>query len=169
MPAREPPGVEIKGSDECGDESFELESNLLEISPLQLSLSRIRRALDDAARYRRRTPSLMRSILSIAAYSVLSKTTTPTGECAKNDRRFRARCSRIPSVSKARRRRQDGIRMERESSDIKSSRRRRTKVEALNSIQIASFLLFIGAKMQRRREAMRTEDLLAALNLQERR
>ena len=23
MPAREPPGVEIKGSDECGDESFE--------------------------------------------------------------------------------------------------------------------------------------------------
>src|SRR5947209_19957678 len=70
---------------------------------------------------------------------------------------FRARCSRIPSVSKARRRRQDGIRMERESSDIKSSRRRRTKVEALNSIQIASFLLFIGTKMQRRREAMRTE------------
>ena len=59
--------------------------------------------------------------------------------------------------------------MERESLDIKSSRRRRTKVEALNSIQIASFLLFIGAKMQRRREAMRTEDLLAALNLQERR
>src|SRR5436190_2646144 len=85
MPAQEPPGVEIKGSDECGDESFEFR---VEISPLQLSLSRIRRALDDAARYRRRTPSLMRSVLSIAAYSVLPKTTTPTGECARNDRRF---------------------------------------------------------------------------------
>ena len=70
---RESPPVEIKGSDEYGDESFELESNLLEISPLQSSLSRIRRALDDTAIYRRRTPSLMRSILSIAAYSVLSK------------------------------------------------------------------------------------------------
>src|SRR3954447_16275014 len=116
MPAREPPGVEIKGSDECGDESFELESNLLEISPLQLSLSRIRRALDDAARYRRRTPSLMRSILSIAAYSVLSK--IDDADWGRNARGmtvgFRARCSRIPSVSKARRqRRQDGMRMER--------------------------------------------------------
>ena len=50
-----------------------------------------------------------------------------------------------------------------ESSDIKSRRRRRSKVEALNSKQIVTFLLFIGAKMQRRREAMRTEDLLAAL------
>ena len=53
--------------------------------------------------------------------------------------------------------------MERESLDIKSNRRRRTKVEALNSMQIASFLLFIGAKMRRRREAMRIEDLPVAL------
>ena len=53
--------------------------------------------------------------------------------------------------------------MERESSDIKSSRRRRRKVEALNSMQIVFFLLFIGAKMRRRREAMRIEDLLVAL------
>ena len=81
MPAREPPGVEIKGSDECGDESFEFRVQFgARISPLQSSLSRIRRALDDAAIYRRRTPSLMRSVLSIAAYSVLSKLTTPTGE-----------------------------------------------------------------------------------------
>src|SRR3954451_514703 len=89
--------------------------------------------------------------------------TTPTGNARGMTVGFRARCSRIPSVSKARRRRQDGMRMERESSDIKSRRRRRRKVEALNSMQIVSFLLFIGAKMQRRREAMRTEDLLAAL------
>ena len=53
--------------------------------------------------------------------------------------------------------------MERESLDIKSSRRRRTKVEALNSMQIVSFLLFLGVKMRRRREAMLIEDLLAAL------
>src|SRR4051812_34698164 len=70
------------------------------------------------------------------------------------------------SVSKARRRRrQDGMRMERESSDIKSSRRQRRKVEALNSMQIVSFLLFIRAKMRRRREAMRIEDLPVALTL----
>src|SRR4051812_34299524 len=94
--------------------SLNLESNLLEISPLQSSLSRIRRALDDAARYRRRTPSLMRSILSIAAYSVFSKIDDADG--GRNARGmtvgFRARCSRIPSVSKARRRRQGGMRME---------------------------------------------------------
>src|SRR3954471_20728583 len=103
----------------------------------------------------------MRSILSIAAYSVSSK--IDDADRGRNARGmtvgFRARCSRIPSVSKARRRRQDGMRMERESSDITSSRRRRRKVEALNSMQIVSFLLFIGAKMQRRREVMRTEDL----------
>jgi hypothetical protein len=52
--------------------------------------------------------------------------------------------------------------MERESSDITSRRRRRRKAEALNSMQIVSFLLFIGAKMRRRREAMRIEDLLVA-------
>ena len=73
MPAREPPGVEIKGSDECGDESFEFRVQFWARNLAQSSLSRIRRALDDAARYRRRTPSLMRSILSIAAYSVLSR------------------------------------------------------------------------------------------------
>src|SRR5947209_20552598 len=50
-----------------------------------------------------------------------------------------------------------------ESSDIKSRRRRRRKVEALNSMQIVSFLLFIGAKMRRRREAMRIENLLVVL------
>ena len=31
------------------------------------------------------------------------------------------------------------------------------KVEALNSMQIVSFLLFLEVKMRRRREAMRTE------------
>ena len=148
-----------------------LESNLLEISPLQSSLSRIRRALDDAAIYRRRTPSLMRSILSIAAYSVLSK--IDDADWGRNARGmtvgFRARCSRIPSVSKARRRRQDGMRMERESSDITSRRRRRRKVEALNSMQIVSFLLFIGVRCGAGEKQMRTEDLLVALNLQERR
>src|SRR3954451_1910688 len=50
-----------------------------------------------------------------------------------------------------------------ESSEIKSRRRRRRKVEALNSMQIVSFLLFIGGKMRRRREAMRIENLLVAL------
>src|SRR3954454_363294 len=54
------------------------------------------------------------------------------------------------------------MRLERGSSDIKSRRRRRRKVEALNSMQIVSFLLFIGAKMRRRREAMRIEDILVA-------
>src|SRR5438105_1648847 len=81
---------------------------------------------------------------------------------------FRARCSRIPSVSKARRRRQDGMRMERESSDIKSSRRRRMKIEAQQYADCVLPPLHRG-KMRRRREAMRIEDLLAALNLQERR
>src|SRR4051794_40360397 len=89
MPAREPPGVKSKAATSAATSRLNLESNFgLEISPLQSSLSRIRRALDDAAIYRRRTPSLMRSMLSIAAYSVLSKTTTPTGECARNDRRI---------------------------------------------------------------------------------
>src|SRR5436853_7415337 len=50
-----------------------------------------------------------------------------------------------------------------ESSEIKTRRRRRRKVEALNSMQIVSFLLFIGGKMRRRREAMRIEDLLVML------
>src|SRR3954464_12706247 len=88
MPAREPPEWKSKAATSAATSRLNLESNLLEISPSQSSLSRIRRALDDAARYRRRTPYLMRSVLSIAAYSVLSKTTTPTGECARNDRRF---------------------------------------------------------------------------------
>ena len=58
--------------------------------------------------------------------------------------------------------------MERESSDIKSSRRRRRKVEALNSMQIVSFLLFIGIRCGAG-EKQCVEDLLAAFNLQERR
>ena len=88
-PRESPPEWKSKAATSAATSRLNLESNFgLEISPLQSSLSRIRRALDDAAIYRRRTPSLMRSMLSIAAYSVLSKTTTPTGECARNDRRF---------------------------------------------------------------------------------
>ena len=123
-PRESPPEWKSKAATSAATSRLNLESNLgLEISPLQSSLSRIRRALDDAAIYRRRTPSLMRSILSIAAYSVLSK--IDDADRGRNARGmtvgFRARCSRIPSVSKARRRRrQDGMRMERESSDIKS-------------------------------------------------
>ena len=72
-PRESPPEWKSKAATSTATSRLNLESNLLEISPLQSSLSRIRRALDDAAIYRRRTPSLMRSILSIAAYSVLSK------------------------------------------------------------------------------------------------
>ena len=79
-PRESPPEWKSKAATSAATSRLNLESNLLEISPLQSSLSRIRRALDDAARYRRRTPSLMRSVLSIAAYSVLSETTTPTGK-----------------------------------------------------------------------------------------
>src|SRR5947208_15857558 len=74
----------------------------------------------------------MRSVLSIAAYSVLSKMTTPTGECARNDRRI-SRTMLSNSV------RIEGATAKtgwKESSDIKSRRRRRMKVEALNSMQM---------------------------------
>ena len=107
-PRESPPEWKSKAATSAATSRLNLESNLgLEISPLQSSLSRIRRALDDAARYRRRTPSLMRSILSIAAYSVLSKIDDADG--GRNAQGmtvgFRARCSRMPSLSKARRRR----------------------------------------------------------------
>src|SRR3954453_15617040 len=124
MPAREPPGVEIKGSDEYGDESFEFRgSKSRHYSHLFHGLDELSTTPQDIVDV---LPLWCAPFYPLQRIRCFRRLTTPTGECARNDRRIsRKMLSNTVPIEGA----TATECVWKESSDIKSSRRGERKLK----------------------------------------